>query len=175
MTLTSYIAWASPSVPWFALRPILPSFMQFKLGFINLPPIRDGWVWEHLISLCLSVQPGHYFCWYKILKRLVSMNFMDVHSTRGKGPSTDHLWIISSLFLVSTEMAERQCPSPRALSFDGRSTTSISCSSTLSFWSFRVSTKVSVKCCIATSWLFLKPCFWKQFLNFSFIYHMEKW
>jgi len=138
------VPWASPSIPWFALRPILPSFMRFKLSFISLTPIRR---WLDLrtfeISLCLSVQPGCISAGTKFSRDLwvwISWMFTPLDERSFHRSSVDNLFSIFSFSWDGWETMSLSFPGPSHL-MEKIYDLNLLLLSTLSFCSFRVSIK----------------------------------
>lgn len=117
--------------------------MQFKLSFINLPPIRR---WLGLrtfeISLCLSVQPGHISADTKFSRDLwvwISWIFTPLDERSFHRSSADNLFSIFSFFWDGWETMSLSFLGPSHLTeiYD----LNLLLLSTLSFCSFRVSVK----------------------------------
>lgn len=166
-------------MPWFCPQTH-PSFfhengsMQFQLGsFISLPPIRKLLGLRAFeISLCLSVQPGSISADIKFSRTFwvwISWMFTPLDERFFHRSSVDNLFSVFSFYLDGWETMSLSFPMEKIY---GPQSPAPEYAELLIFQSF--SKKFQWNVGQPHPWLFLKPCFQKQFLNFSITHHMEK-
>ena len=153
--------------------------MQFQLSsLISLPPIRRLLGLRAFeIYLCLSVQPGSISADIKFSRTFwvwISWMFTPLDERFFHRSSVDNLFSVFSFYWDGWETMSLSFLGPSHLMekiYDPQSPAP-EYAELLIFQSF--SKKFQWNVGQPHPWLFLKPCFQKQFLNFSITYHREK-